>query len=185
MALLPDDRLICHKSWGVMLFDLNDAVVGTTIPIQSNQASSQRPVASFHWRLKGISRPYLIHDTIRFSVVSDLGIKGLVIPCSRSAANIIDCVDLVSDTTFETFTQVAYDRVVGNHESQGPVVARFTWPDDVSSSVATQNKIINPRLTFTSNTLFDSSSSRIVVFRMISDDLSIFQGYNHLCIETI
>ena len=173
MALLPDDRLICHDSRAVMLFDLNHAAVRNANPVQLYQPPAQAPIASFHCILRGISRPYLIDDTLRFTVVTDKNIKGLIIPCSRSVGTLIDCVDLVSNTTFKPYCKVAYDRVVGNNRSSGPVMAQFGWPDDLSS-VLIQKKIQITYLPFTAATFFDSSSSRIVVYGEISRLVSTF-----------
>ena len=171
MALLPDDRLICHNSRDLMLFDLNDAAVRTADPFQQNHyPAPQPPIASFRWLVTGISRPHLVDDTIRFSVVIRDSIKGLIIPRSRSATNVVDSVDLVSDTTFDPDSVVNYDRVVGTLTGlRGLVVARFTWPDDPSSSVMIQET----DLPFSLNALFDSSSGRVVVTK-ISDDLATF-----------
>ena len=153
-----------------MVFDLNDAVA-TVNPILVNQPPAQPPIASFRCFLTGISRPYLVGGTVRFSVVTLDGIKGLIIPRSRSAANIIDSVDLVSDTTFVLDSVVTYDRVLGGFSgSRGLVVARFTWPDDPSSFLAIQKT----DLPFWSDALFDSSSGRYVVVTKIRDDLATF-----------
>ena len=170
MALLPDDRLICHDLFDVKLFDLNDAVVRTANPIQDNQPPGQLPIASFRWFARKFSRPYIVDGTVRFSVVIHDSVKGLIIPCSRSATNIVDSVDLVSDTTFDPDSVVTYDRVVGTfNELRGLAVARYTWPDDLSSSLGIQKT----DLPFSSHVLFDSSSGRIVVGK-VSDYLTTF-----------
>ena len=158
--LLPDDRLLIDGVEGIQLFDLNDAPVSILPPTQRNQPPTQDALARFPLFTIAISQPYLVHDSIRFSILTTKGVKGLIIPHTRSVSHAIECVDLISHPNAGNFSHLGYDRAL-LCSIQKPVVLQYAWPDDHSSSVVSQKCTI--QIPLCSKLLFDEYSSRLVV----------------------
>jgi len=136
----------------------------TLHPTQHNQPPRQPPVASFRVYVSAFSRPYLVHDSIRISVLTDEGVKGFIIPRSRSVPHIMDCVDLLSDPNFINSAHVGYDRAVVYNVPPNLAMLQYAWPDELSVS-SRKSTIQAP---YSSLILLDSSSSRIVIRAMES-----------------
>jgi len=86
LALLPDDLNSCFSISG-------------TLCSHSYLAKSARLWAN------AISPPYHVYDSIRFSVLTDEGVKG-------HASSMIDRVDLLSYSSFCSSAQMGYDRTM-------------------------------------------------------------------------
>jgi len=93
-VLLPD---------GIRLFDLSDAPVSVLPPTQRNQPSRQDALARLPLFTIAISTPYVVHNSIRFSILTTEGVKGLIVPHTRNISRTIECVDLVEHADFGKF----------------------------------------------------------------------------------
>jgi len=170
LALLPDDRLLLNDGSGILLFDLSDAPVSTLPPTQQNQPPRQDALARLPLFMDAISQPYLVQDSIRFSILTKEGIKGLIVPRTRSASRSMDCiellshpnfcVDILSHPNFREFSHMGYDRAV-LCPIQKPIVLQYPWPEH-SSFVVSQKSTIQK--TSCSEFLFDEYSNRLVTF---------------------
>jgi hypothetical protein len=88
------------------------------------------------------------------------GVKGLIIPFSRSVSQTMDCVDLFSDSGYISVARVGYDRAVV-FDGQKPAMLQFSWPEEQSSSLISHKRPI--QISYCPKIHFDSSSSRIVM----------------------
>ena len=158
LELLPDDRLLLNDGRGIMLFDLSDAPVSTLPPTQRNQPPRQDALARLQLFINAISPPYILYDSIRFSVLTNEGVKGLIVPRTRSVSRSIDCIDLLSHSNLSNFSHVGYNRAV-LCSIQKPIVLQYPWPEDSSSVVSQKSAIQMPSC---SELLFDEYSNRIV-----------------------
>ena len=158
--MLPDDRLLCDDGRDILLFDLRDAPVTDLLPTQRNQPPRQAALVQLCLYADAISQPYLVHDSVRVTVLTDEGVKGLIIPRSGSVPQTMDCVDLFSESVFSSSTRVGYDRAV---VCCFPVMSmlQYAWPEEHFSSVMPQKSTIQTH--YWSDILFDESSSRIVI----------------------
>ena len=158
--MLPDDRLLCHNGRDILLFDLRDAPETDLLATQRNQPPGQVALAQLRLYPDAISQPYLVHDSVRVTVLTDEGVKSLIIPRSGSVPQTMDCVDLLSESIFNSGTHVGYDRAV---ICRFPVMSmlQYAWPEDHSSLVLPQKSTIQTQ--YWSDILFDESSSRIVI----------------------
>ena len=159
LGLLPDDRLLLDDGRGVLLFDLSDAPVSTLPPTHRNQPPRQDALA-LQLYMNAVSPPYLVHDSIRFSVLNTEGIKGLIFPLTRSASYSFDRVDLLSHPNFTSFCYLGYDSAL-LLAIQNPILLQFPWPEHSSSVVSQKSTIQMPSY---SELLFDEYSSRLVTF---------------------
>ena len=159
LVLLPDDRLLIDDGQGIQLFDLSDAPVSILPPTQRNQPPRQDALAWLPFFTIAISAPYLVHDSIRFSILTIKGVKGLIIPHTRSVSRTIECVDLISHPNFSNCSHLSYDRAL-LCSIQKPIVLQYAWPDEHSSSVVSQKDTI--QIPLCSELLFDEYSSRLV-----------------------
>jgi len=162
LALLPDDRLLLDDGRRILLFDVSDAPVSTLPPLHRNQPPRQDALARLELFVNAISPPYLVQDSIRFSILVKEGIKGLIIPLTRSASRSMDCVDLLSQPNFCDFCHVGYDRAV-LCAIQNPILLQFPWPEHSSSVVSQKSTIQMPSC---SELLFDEYSNRLVTFEL-------------------
>src|SRR5260370_17600699 len=100
LVLLPDDRLLIDDGQGIQLFDLSDAPVSILPPTQRNQPPRQDALAWLPFFTIAISAPSLVHDSIRFSILTIKGVKGLIILLPLRVSRPIDCVPLLSPPHF-------------------------------------------------------------------------------------
>jgi len=163
LGLLPDDRLLLDDGSDILLFDLSDAPVSTLPPTQRNQPPRQDALARLQLFMNAISPPYLFQDSIRFTILNNEGVKGLIVPRTRSASRSMNCVDLLSHPNFGDFSHVCYDRAVLC--AIQPIVLQFPWPEHSSSVVSQKSTIQMPSC---SELLFDEYSSRLVTFNGLS-----------------
>jgi len=156
LALLPDDRLICDDGFEIMLFDLSVAPVSTLLPTQQNQPPAQGALARLKLIVDAISPPYLVHDSIRFSILTSEGVKGLIVPHTRSVSRAMSCIDLLSRPNVSNSSHVGLNvGYVGE-----PIVLQYSWPGEHSSFIVSQESSI--RLPYCPKLLFDDYSSRLV-----------------------
>jgi len=158
-VLLPDDRLLIDGGEGIQLFDLSDAPVSILPPTQRNQPPRQDSLARFPLFTIAISLPYFTHDSIRFSILTIKGVKGLIIPHTRSVSPAIECVDLISHPNVTNFSHLSYDRALLCSILK-PVVLQYAWPDKHPSSVVSRKGTI--QIPLCSKLLFDEYSSRLI-----------------------
>ena len=108
------------------------------------------------------SKPYVVHDYIRFSVLSDTGVKGLVIRSSNGVSHTMDCVDLLLDDSLCTpNSHVGYDRGVVYWWPQ-LITLQYTWPEDTRSLISQKHAAQMPN--HDSEVLYDETSGRIVIY---------------------
>jgi hypothetical protein len=158
LALLPGDRLLCDDHHEILLFDLNDAPLTTLSTIQRNQPPRQQAVASFRLFARAISQPYILHDSIRFSVLTRKGIKGFTIPHSTTSPS-LDCVDLLSgpiNIVSRRYAQLGYNRAIICSLRERNML-QYAWPEEPSSS---QTSTI--QIPYCTHILFDEYSSRLI-----------------------
>jgi len=117
LELLPDDRLLCNDGFEIILFDLRDAPVST-----------------------------LIHDSIRFSVLTREGVKGLIVSRIRNAPGVMGCVDLFILRIWAMILQ-----------SCEPTVLQYAWPNEQPSAAVSQANTI--QVPYCSELLFDGYST--------------------------
>ena len=171
LALLPDDRLLLNDGRCILLFDLNVAPVSNLPPTQRNQPPAQEPLARLPWFVHAISPSFLVQDTIRYSIFTREGIKGLIVPRTKAISQAIDCVDLFSHPNFNDFAHLGYDRAL-LCSIHGPTVLQYVWPGEHSSSVVSQKCTI--QVPHCSELLFDEYSSRLVTLRVRSTIIYTF-----------
>ena len=159
MALLPDDRLLINTGYGIWLFDLGDAPVSTLLATQRNQPPRQEALARLPFIVDAISPPYLVHDSIRFSILTTEGIKGLIVPRTRSVSRAMDCVDLFLRLNDSKSAYVGYGCAVLCN-LKAPIVLQYPWPGEHSSTVVSRESAI--QIPYCLKLLFDEYSSRIV-----------------------
>ena len=134
----------------------------TLLPTQQNQPPRQDPVACFRLWVRAISQPYFVHDSIRFSVLTNEGVKGLIVPHSSSVCKTMNCVDLFSDKVISNYACVGYDRAVVCCSQPAEIcMLRYTWPDEHLSSLVSHKNTIKTQ--YWSHLLFDECSSRILI----------------------
>jgi len=144
-----------------MLFDLRDAPVSTLLPTQRNQPPTQDPLARMRFLTHAISQPFLIHDSIRFSVLTRQGVKGIIVSRTRSAPRVMDCVDLLSHPNVINFGHLGYDRAVLC--SFPELTMLYAWPGEHLSSVISHESTI--QMPHCSKLLFDDYCSRLVTIQ--------------------
>jgi len=160
LALLPDDRLLCDDGHDIILFDLGDAPVSNLSPIQRNQPPRQDALARLQIFVNAISPPYAVQDSIRFSILTSEGVKGLIVPRTRSVSRSMHHVDLLPYPNSSNFSHMGYDCAISSTED--PVVLQYAWPEEYSSSLVSQKRTI--QIHYCSELLFDEYSSRFVTF---------------------
>ena len=156
--MLPDDRLLCDDGHEILLFDLNDAFLATLLPTRGNQPPRQQAVARLHFSVRIISQPYLVHDSIRFIVLTCEGVKGLIIPLSTSVShNAMDVVDLSGPITSRNAHLGYHSAVVCSVPE--PTMLQYAWPEEHASLSSLSSIIQTP---YCSHVLFDDYSSRLI-----------------------
>jgi len=163
LALLPDDRLLFNDGNGILLFDISEAPVSTLLPTQQNQPPAQDAQARLKLFADAISPPHIVHDSIRFSIITRRGIKGLIVPRTRNASPALDWIDLLSRPNISNSAHLGL--AVGYHcavlyDFEDPIMLQYSWPGKHSSTVVSQESTL--QIPYCSKLLFDEYSNRLV-----------------------
>ena len=78
-------------------------------PIQRNQPPRQDALARLQIFVNAISLPYVVLDSIRFSILTREGVKGLIVPRTRSVSRSMHHVDLLPYPNSSNFSHMGYD----------------------------------------------------------------------------
>jgi len=163
LALLPGNKILCHFSFYLCLFDLDDASITTLDPSQYPSLLTQiDPVAQLKLVADAISAPYFFQHFTRFSVSYFHGVRGVVIPHSNGTSqNAIELIDLLSTPFLDTQCAcIGYDRVL-LWDGRRLITQECAWPEDPSRDL-----VIKTAIDWDSGwpkVLFDESSGRILL----------------------
>ncbi len=164
MALLPGDKLVCYKGNGLLLYDFTDAPTTNLLPSQHPHHNSKFPyIDHLDFTILATSQPYIVNDSIRISVVTFAGVKGVVIPLSSGPNSSMECIDL-SGKFPRKYAQISYDCVVSLRDWPVATILQYGWPDQPAPTVVSRRTITQSKEMDCDPTVcFDASSGRLVV----------------------
>lgn len=162
--MLPGDKLVCHKKNGLLLYDFTDAPTTNLLPSQHQHHISKFPyIDHLSFTVLANSQPYIVHNSIRITIMTFAGVKGVVIPLSPGPDWRMESIDL-SGGFPRKYVQIGYNCVVSLQDWPVATILQYGWPDQPAPAVASRKTIVNSKgMDCEPTVCFDESSGRLVV----------------------